>query len=102
MVALKKCTECGSARVYLATGKYKGIPYTSYRCKECGDEVFTMEQAKSLANAVEDARKVTFSKWGETLAVRIPADVVRRLHLKPKSKGKLIEEANGFKIVPFG
>ena len=94
------CPDCGSKKIGLKEGAYKGVGYIAYKCQSCGEETFTLDQAKTLVNAAQEARQVTFSKWGETLAVRIPAAVVRRFHLKPKSKGKLIEDGGGFKIIP--
>ena len=78
----------------------RGVPYSSYRCTKCGEEIFTMEQAEAYLKAAEKARNVTFSKWGEALAVRIPSDVVRKFRLKAREKGKLIDEGDGFKIIP--
>ena len=99
MKMVEVCTECGG-RYALVKGKRNGLDYDAYTCSSCGDTIFTMEQARSFMTAVEAARQVTFSKWGDNLAVRIPADVVRRLGLKPKGKGRLVEKGKGFTIFP--
>ncbi len=45
---------------------------------------------------------VTFSTWGQSLAVRIPKGIAKALHLKPKEKARIIQEKDGFRIVPIG
>ena len=96
---LTECTACGG-RMEKVRGTHKGIGYSSYKCAACGEEIFTMEQTKDFLLAAEKARSVTFSRWGEALAVRIPAEVVRKFHLKDKEKGRLVEVKDGFKIIP--
>ncbi len=95
----KKCVDCGG-KLELVKGAYKGIAYSAYRCTSCGEEIMDMEQADSFMKSAEKARQVTFSKWGQSLAVRIPAQVARRLGIKNKQTGKLFYEKNGFRIVP--
>jgi len=43
----------------------------------------------------------TFSIRDKSLAVRIPKELAKALHLKPKDKAKIIAEKDGFRIVPI-
>ncbi len=81
-------------------GYRKGVRYSSLKCAECGEELMTMPQAKSFMRSAEKAKRVTFSKWGEALAVRIPAEAVRQYRLKAREKGAFVFEKDGFKILP--
>ncbi len=95
----KKCPECGGKLVQVS-GVRKGVRYSALRCEKCGDEIMTLEQAASYLDEAQRAKLVTFSKWGQSLAVRIPAEAVRKYGLSVKEKGRLLLEKDGFKIVP--
>lgn len=82
-------------------GYRKGVRYSALRCGRCGEELMTMAQAKSFMQAAEKAKRVTFSKWGEALAVRIPAEAVRQYRLRAREKGSFVFEKDGFKILPL-
>ncbi len=45
--------------------------------------------------------EVTFSQWGQSLAVRIPKELAKALKLKPEEKARIIQEKDGFRIVPI-
>ena len=79
----------------------KGIVYEAYQCEKCNEVVLDMGQAEAYMKAAEKAKEVTFSTWGQSLAVRIPKDLVQALHLKPKDKAKIIAEKDGFRILPI-
>ena len=81
-------------------GSYKGVAYAAFKCSSCGEEVLSFGEAMAFMKAAEQARQVTFAKWGQSLAVRIPAEVARHLGIKSKQRGKLFYEKNGFRIVP--
>ena len=97
---MKECFVC-SGPLVLFEGTRKGVSYQAYRCKQCGEVTFDMQQAENYFRASEKAKQVTFSKWGQSLAVRIPKELAKALHLKPKNKARIIVEKDGFRIVPI-
>ncbi|HIH19917.1 TPA: hypothetical protein HA244_01475 [Candidatus Micrarchaeota archaeon] len=70
------------------------------KCSKCGEEIMTMEQAVSFLDEAQKAKTVTFSKWGQSIAIRIPVQAVRKYHILLKEKGIMSFEKDGFKIVP--
>ena len=96
---MKKCPGCGG-RLAQAGGMRKGVKYYSLRCEKCGEEIMTLDQAASFLDEAQKAKLVKLSKWGESLAVRIPAEAVRKYGLNAKEKARILFEKDGFKIVP--
>ena len=96
---VKNCLECGR-KLEKIVGTRKGIKYDALKCLECGAEIMTLEQAAEFLDEAQKAKTVTFSKWGESVAIRIPAQAVRKYGIHLKEKGKLLFEKNGFKIIP--
>ncbi|NYZ78478.1 AbrB/MazE/SpoVT family DNA-binding domain-containing protein [Candidatus Micrarchaeota archaeon] len=95
----EKCFKCGG-KLEKISGMHKGIEYSALKCVSCGEEIMDLTQAKDFMKKAEEARQVTFSKWGQAVAVRIPADVVKAFKIKVRETGKLIREKDGFKIIP--
>jgi DNA-directed RNA polymerase subunit M/transcription elongation factor TFIIS len=80
-----------------------GVSFDSYKCGKCGESIVTMPQLKALADKYRQLRKakdVTFAKWGNSLAVRIPADVAADYNLTAGKKGVLTKEKGGIRIIP--
>ncbi len=96
----KACFDCGGA-MEVFQGVRKGVTYEAYRCTQCRDVTFNMEQAEHYLTAAEKSKEVTFSTWGQSLAIRIPKELAQALHLKPKNKARIIAEKEGFHIIPI-
>ena len=82
-----------------------GVDYELFKCTSCGEELLDMKQLKVLANKYRKLRKakeVTFTKWGNSIAVRIPQDIVHEYKIKVGKSGILTKEKNGIKIIPEG
>lgn len=80
-----------------------GIEFEAYRCSKCGEEIMTMKQLKILAGkyrTLRKAKEVTFSKWGNSIAVRIPNEIVEEYHLNAGKHGLLTKDKEGIKIIP--
>ncbi len=78
------------------------IDFEAYKCVSCGEKLMNMNQLGVLAEKYRNLRKakeVKFQKWGNSLAVRIPKELVDELHLAPKKKGLAIKEKNSLKII---
>ncbi len=80
-----------------------GIEFEIFRCSACGEEIMNMEQLKALAREYRKLRKakeVTFAKWGNSIAVRIPTDIVEEYHIRSGKHGILTTDKRGIKITP--
>lgn len=95
-----KCIACNKGKMRLVSGRHNGVAYSAYKCDRCGEEIMNLAQTKRFMQATQKARTVTFSKWGQALAVRIPVEAVKRLHLNPGEKAKLSYDDKELTITP--
>ena len=80
-----------------------GVEFEAYQCSKCGEEIMTMDQLKVLANKYRKLRKakdITFAKWGNSLAVRIPSEIAEEYQLSAGKHGILTKEKEGIRIIP--
>ena len=62
-----------------------------------------MKQLKVLAEKYRKLRKakdIIFSKWGNSIAVRIPSEIVNDFKIKSGKQGILTKDRNGIRIIP--
>ena len=100
-----KCPVCnkGEMKKIRDVIKQDGIEFEAFRCKFCGEEIMDMKQLKVLAHKyrkLRHAKEITFAKWGNSIAVRIPSDIVKEYHIKPGKQGILTKDRDGIKIIP--
>lgn len=95
----KDCV-CGGTYELKDNVSEEGVVYEGYKCNSCGEVVLDMGQARTFYKALEKIYSVKLSKWGESLALRIPAAVARSLKLKPRQKARIVQEDKYFKVVP--
>jgi len=100
-----KCPLCkkGDMETIIDSFKEDKIDYEVYKCKVCKEEILDMKQLKVLANkyrALRKAKATNFAKWGNSLAIRIPEDLVKELKIKPGSKAHITQEKGILKISP--
>ena len=98
---MKKCFNCG--KEFKVTRKFdeSGIEYESWSCASCGEEILDLKQAEHYARKLEAVQQVTFSKWGEALAMRVPAKMAKSLKLKPHQKARVIQQGSWLKVIPI-
>ncbi|MAE13316.1 hypothetical protein CMO92_02015 [Candidatus Woesearchaeota archaeon] len=80
-----------------------GIEFEAYRCSNCGEEIMTMKQLKVLAGKyrkLRNAKDITFAKWGNSIAVRIPSDIADEFSISAGTHGTLTKDKDGIKIIP--
>jgi hypothetical protein len=80
-----------------------GIEFDSFKCSKCGEEIMTMEQLKVLAGKykrLKNAKEVTFAKWGNSIAVRIPSDIAEEYKISAGKHGVLTKDKEGIKLIP--
>ncbi|MEK6951915.1 MAG: hypothetical protein AABX29_02765 [Nanoarchaeota archaeon] len=100
-----KCPVCNHEEMEKIKDLIKedGISFEAFRCPSCGEEIMNMKQLKSLANKyrkIRKAKEVIFSKWGNSIAVRIPSDIVEEYKIKSGKQGILTKDKEGIKIIP--
>ena len=82
----------------------KDSPY--YKCTKCGEEFATSEQMQELSDQISFQRKKFFFQRpiinaGRSLAITLPADIVRNYSLKKGKKIKIIPENKNTLILKF-
>lgn len=80
-----------------------GVEFEAFQCKECGEEIMTMKQLKVLATKyrkLRNAKEITFAKWGNSVAVRIPSDIVEEYKISVGKRGMLTKDKEGIRIIP--
>ncbi|MBI2147617.1 hypothetical protein HYU19_04010 [Candidatus Woesearchaeota archaeon] len=83
--------------------KQDGVSFEIFYCKACGEEIMTMKQLKALATKYRKLRKakeVTFAKWGNSIAMRIPSGIAEEYGISPGKHGTLTKDKEGFKVIP--
>jgi len=80
-----------------------GIEFQAMRCNKCEEEIMTMPQLRSLSKKYRKLRKakeISFAKWGNSLALRIPKDIVDEYDLSAGKHAILTKDKEGIKIIP--
>ena len=79
----------------------ENIDYSYYKCKKCGEEIVDMKQLHEVAEKYRTLRKyqVKLSKWGLSLGLRIPKELVLKYNLKDEEEVAIIPEKKGLKII---
>ncbi len=80
------------------------IEFEAFKCSSCGEEVVDMKQLEVLADKyrkLSKAKEVTFAKWGNSIAVRIPSDVVDNYKITSGKHALMTTDKKGIKIVPI-
>ncbi len=100
-----KCPMCrkGIMEKSKSIIEQEGVEFEVFKCTSCGEEIMDMEQLKALSKEyrrLRKAKEITFAKWGNSIAVRIPKDIVQELHITSGKHAVLIKEKDGIKITP--
>jgi|SRR3989338_9313247 len=83
--------------------KQDRVEFEAFRCKSCREEIMDMKQLKNLAGEYRKLRKakeIIFSKWGNSIAVRIPIEVVNEFNIRSGKHGLLTKDKEGIRIIP--
>ena len=100
-----KCPLCnkGTMEVIKDIMEQDSIAFEAYRCSHCGEEIMDMQQLKRLAakyRKLRKAKEITFAKWGNSIAVRIPHEIVSEYKITSGKQGIIMKEKEGIKIIP--
>jgi len=93
-----KCSKCGKKTKIVKTAYPDGVPYEYHKCS-CGNDVLDMSQLHAAAQIYRRMKKynVKLSKWGNSLGLRIPKELMKKY--KFKDSVQIIEEEDGLKII---
>ena len=100
-----KCPICNKGEMEKIKDiiKQDGIEFEAFKCRSCGEEIMDMRQLKTLAQKYRKLRKakeITFAKWGNSIAVRIPGEIVNEYNLTSGKHGIMTKDKDGIKIIP--
>lgn len=98
---MKKCSECNGEMRELKAKTPEEIEYRYYKCGKCGEEIVDMRQLHAVADQYRTLKKyqVKLSKWGLSLGLRIPKELVEKYHLKDEEEVAIIPDKKGIRIV---
>lgn len=77
------------------------VDFTAYQCSKCGEELLTMGQLKTLAGKYRQLRRskeTKITRWGNSLAVRIPQELARELGIHEGDAAVLKKCGTGFEV----
>lgn len=98
---MKKCAECGGEMKEFESKTPEGVSYSYYKCGGCGEEIVDMKQLHSVAEKYRAMKRYSakLSKWGLSLGVRIPKELVRKYNFKREEEVIMVPEKGGIKII---
>ena len=98
---MKTCPSCKGNIQQLNTKTPEGVNYSYYRCTKCHEEIVDMKQLHAVAQTYRTLKKyeVRLTKWGVSLGLRIPKELVQQYHLKDDKTMSIIPEKEGLRLV---
>ncbi len=98
---MRKCAECGGVVDELKAKTPEGIEYSYHKCRKCGEELVDMKQLHNVAEKYRILKRyhAKLSKWGLSLGLRIPKELVEKYRLKDNEEVSIIPEKDGIRIV---
>ncbi len=99
---LKKCSECRGQMKELISKTPEGIKYTYFKCEKCKEEILDMNQLHTVAEKYREMKKfhAKVSKWGMSLGIRIPKELVQRYNFEDNKEVSIIPEDEGIRVIP--
>lgn len=98
---MKQCSNCKERMKELQAKTLENIEYNYYRCEKCGEEILDMKQFHSVAEKYRSLKRyqVRLSKWGLSLGLRIPRELVKKYDLKDNTEVSIIPEKKSIRII---
>jgi hypothetical protein len=97
---MRKCSKCKGLMKERDSKTPDGVRYRYFSCQKCGDEILDMTQLRQVALKYRQIKQTKLSRWGSSLGVRIPKELVTRYRLKDNLDVIIIPEEDGLRIVP--
>ena len=98
---MRKCTECKGNLKPAKAKTPEGFEYGYHKCTKCNEEIVDMKQLHEVAEHYRALKKyhVKLSKWGLSLGIRIPKELVEKYKLKDEKEVSIIPEKTGLRII---
>lgn len=95
------CPKCAGKMVEKKGMTPEGVGYAYSLCGKCGEEIVNMKQLHAVAQQYRETKRYTakISKWGDSLAVRIPKELAKKYNMKQNGEVTLIPEKEAIKII---
>ncbi|MEK6932550.1 MAG: AbrB/MazE/SpoVT family DNA-binding domain-containing protein [Nanoarchaeota archaeon] len=99
---MRKCSECNGIMEEFKAQTPEGISYNYFKCGKCGEEIVDMKQLHSVAEKYRTIKRyhVKLSKWGLSLGLRIPKELVKKYRLDDNKEVSIVPEDKSIKIIP--
>lgn len=99
---MKKCSECNNEMKELKAKTPDGVGYKYFKCDNCGEEVLNMNQLHEVTQKYRIIKRYNakLSKWGLSLGLRIPSELVKKYRLRSDKNVTIIPEKGTIKIIP--
>jgi len=98
---MRICSKCKIKMEVKTSLDKKGISYEYFYCNKCKDSFLDMKQLHAVAEKYRTMKRLNakLSKWGVSLGVRIPKELVERYKLKDKTEVTFIPEDGSIRII---
>lgn len=99
---IEKCADCGNKMIEKIETDINSVPYRYWSCEKCGREVLDMgqlHQTATIYKKLKNAYPAKVSKWGTSLAVRIPKKIISEQKIKEGDRFRFLKEKNGIRLV---
>jgi hypothetical protein len=98
---MKKCSECSGKMIEKTGETPERVKYKYYKCNKCGEEIVDMKQLHHIAEKYRIMKKYNakLSKWGLSLGLRIPKDLVKEYGFSDDEEVTIIPEKRGILIL---
>ncbi|MFH1255775.1 MAG: AbrB/MazE/SpoVT family DNA-binding domain-containing protein [Candidatus Diapherotrites archaeon] len=95
------CPKCSRKMVEKKDKTPEGVEYRFFSCGNCGEEIVNMKQLHNVAEKYREMKHYSakVSKWGESIAIRIPKPLITQYGFKADDEVSLIPEKQAIKIV---
>ena len=95
------CAKCKKKMIKKTGITPEGFEYYYSKCENCGEKLVDLKQLHSVAQKYREMKKysVKISKWGDSLAMRIPKELVKEYNLKSEKQITLIPEKKSIKLI---
>ena len=99
---MKTCSECKSKMIEKNAKTPEGFSYKYFKCNKCGEEIVNMKQLHNVAGKYRSMKRynVKLSKWGLSIGLRIPKELIKKYDLKDNGEVTIIPEEEGIKVIP--
>ena len=89
---MKICSECKEKMNEMKATTPEGVDYKYHKCGKCGEEIVDIKQLHNVAEKyrVMKRYRVKLSKWGLSLGVRIPKDLVNKYKLSDDKEVSIV------------